>query len=109
MPEIWSRPLSTPRHLVASALLGPLCVPGLAFAVRTVASAGQPVTAPSLGWSLLALLGPAIPVYLVVLPLSLDISGRQHMVDAHSGRYLGWRRGVVWHRRPMAHTAGVRR
>jgi len=88
MPEIWSRPLSTPRHLVASALLGPLCVPGLAFAVRTVASAGQPVTSPSLGWSLLALLGPAIPVYLVVLPLL-------------PWALMGLRRGRVWRLGPV--------
>lgn len=56
-----------------------------------------------------ALANQARLVYLVVLPLSLDIGGRQHMVDAHSGRYLGWRRGVVWHRRPTARPAGVRR
>ena len=48
-------------------------------------------------------------VYRVVLPFGLDPAGRQHLVDARSGSYLGWRRGVIWHRRPTRLTAGVRR
>ena len=88
MPEIWSRPLSTPLRLIATALCGPLCVPALAFAVRTVASAGQPEASPSLGWSLLALFGPAVPVYLVVMPLL-------------PWAILGARRGRVWQLGPV--------
>lgn len=48
-------------------------------------------------------------VYRVVLPLSLDPAGRLHFVDAHDGRYLGWRAGVLWHRPRTARAAGVRR
>jgi Zn-dependent metalloprotease len=34
--------------------------------------------------------------YQVVLPLTLDMSGRFHLVDARNGRYLGNRLGLRW-------------
>ena len=65
MPEIWSPPLATPPRLLSWGLLGPLLLPAIASGVRFAASGADP----SLGWLLLALFGPAIPVYLVILPL----------------------------------------
>lgn len=69
MPEIWSRRVATARALVALALLGPLLLPGLVLASRLVGDALTGETPPAANWWLLALLGPAIPVYLIVLPL----------------------------------------
>jgi hypothetical protein len=67
MFEVWSRPLSTPGRLLGWVLLGPLLVPAVMLTVRLAAVDNAPALGP--GWLLLGLLGPALPVYLVVLPL----------------------------------------
>ena len=68
MPEIWSRRVATARALIALCLLGPL-LPGLALAGRLVGDTLTGSAVLDARWGLLALLGPAIPVYLIVLPL----------------------------------------
>jgi hypothetical protein len=72
MSEAGRRRIGSRAGLVGVALLGPLLVPALALALRLAAralGAAPAAAAPSLDWEMLALLGPAIPVYLVVLPL----------------------------------------
>jgi Zn-dependent metalloprotease len=39
--------------------------------------------------------GAARLAYRVVLPFEADPAGRVHLVDASSGEYLGWRRGII--------------
>lgn len=58
----------SPWPLVALAFGVPLLLPFLLFLASLVAAAAQWPT-PSPGWQLLAVLGPAIPSYLVLLPL----------------------------------------
>ena len=89
MPEIWNRRLSTPGRLLVWSLFGPLLIPALALAVRFVVGGGAAVTGPSAEWFLLALVGPAIPVYLVVWPL-LPLA----LLGLRRGRVL--RLGPVW-------------
>jgi len=54
--------------------------------------------------------GPRL-VYRVMLPFTVDPQGRVHLVDAVSGAYLGWRRGIVLDPLPghAAASAEVRR
>lgn len=89
MPEIWNRRLSSPGRLLIWTLLGPLVFPALALGVRFAAGGLAAVSAPSAGWFLLGLVGPAIPVYLVVLPLL-----PWALLGLRRGRVL--RLGPVW-------------
>jgi len=59
-------------------------------------------TLPEAGRAQLGILdeGAARLVYRVTLPLTVDPRGRFHLIDAATGRYLGWRRGVLMEGRP---------
>ena len=70
--RVWNFPLQTGRHLLAAALLGPLLGPGLLLLVRGAAAAverGLGAGEIADRGTLLALFGPAIPSYLLILPL----------------------------------------
>jgi len=69
---IWNYPLQTGWHLLGVALVGPLVGPGALLLVRGVAAVLEPGSVPGEivdRWTLLALFGPAIPSYLLILPL----------------------------------------
>ncbi len=61
-------------------------------------------------WTRLIILAEGSPrlVYQVNLPLRLDRQGRTHLVDAVTGKYLGWRRGAIIERGPLSRTGGAR-
>jgi hypothetical protein len=67
-----------------------------ARAIRAASSAvaGKPATE---GQTTLAISprGGGILVHAVTLSMTLDPLGRRHLVDAHTGRYIGWLPGVV--------------
>ena len=69
MPEMWNRRVTTAAGLCAVALLGPLLVPAVLLAARLAVDflSGRP--APGASWSLLLLVGPAMPLYLLLIPL----------------------------------------
>ena len=69
MPEMWNRRVTTAAGLFAVALLGPLLVPAVLHAARLAVGAIAGHAAPGASWSLLLLLGPAMPLYLLLLPL----------------------------------------
>jgi Zn-dependent metalloprotease len=62
-------------------------------ACRTVRSSAVRAVQSRLG--ILVEPGVSRLVYRVVLPLGVDPRGRLHLVDAVSGAYIGWRRGVI--------------
>ena len=53
----------------------------------------------------LVIIGGGAPrlVYKVMLPLSLNPHGRWYLVDAGTGKVVGWRPGAIIERRPHAH------
>lgn len=73
---------------------------------KITAAQGALLTKASATLMVQALINHSRLVYRVTLPLGLDVAGRQHLVDALSGRYLGGRPGIRWHRHRRP---GVRR
>ncbi len=69
MPDVWSRRVTTRAGLAAMALLGPLLVPAALHGVRLLLGLFAGHEPPGAAWSLLLLLGPAMPLYLLLLPL----------------------------------------
>ncbi len=69
MPEMWNRRVTTAAGLFAMALLGPLLVPAVLLAARLAGGSLTGHAAPGASWSLLLLVGPAMPLYLLLLPL----------------------------------------
>lgn len=51
------------------AIVGPLLVPGALLVIRLASGAFTDAPAPALDWQLLLVVGPAVPVYLALLPL----------------------------------------
>ena len=83
----WHR-IRTRRGLATVALLGPLLVPAAAWLLRRAAAVAQVGAAPDPSWQLLLLAGPAIPLYLILLPLlpfsdnhNFDIFKTSHCTD----------------------------
>ncbi len=81
-------------------------------AVSAVLSMLQKVSASpgKKSWTRLIILAEGSPrlVYQVNLPLRLDRQGRSHLVDAVTGKYLGWRRGAIIERSPLSRKGGAR-
>ena len=69
MPEMGSRRVTTKAGLAAVALLGPLLVPAVLHGLRLLVGLLAGHESPGLAWSLLPVLGPAVPLYLLLLPL----------------------------------------
>ena len=66
----------------------------LAIGVASRAVAGRTATG---GQTTLAIAprGGGVLVHVVTLPMTVDPLGRRHLVDARTGRYVGWLPGVV--------------
>jgi hypothetical protein len=92
MPEMWSRRVTTAAGLCAVALLGPLLVPAALHGARLLAGVVENHVLPGASWSLLIVTGPAMPLWLVLLPL-LPFG------------LIAQRRG--WHPRLVALLAGI--
>ena len=69
MPEMWNRRVTTAAGLFAVALLGPLLVPAVLHAARLAVGSLAGHATPGASWSLLLVVGPAMPLYLLLLPL----------------------------------------
>ncbi len=69
MPDMWSPRVTTKAGLAAVALLGPLLVPAVLHGLRLLVGLLAGHEPPDVAWSLLLLLGPAMPLYLLLLPL----------------------------------------
>ncbi len=86
MPDMWSPRVTTKAGLAAVALLGPLLVPAVLHGLRLLVGLLAGHATPGVAWSLLLLLGPAMPLYLLLLPL-LPFGLRAHR--------NGWRPRVL--------------
>ena len=86
MPEMWSPRVTTKAGLAAVALLGPLLVPAVLHGLRLLVGLLADHRSPAAAWSLLLLVGPAMPLYLLLLPL-LPFGLRAHR--------NGWRPRVL--------------
>ena len=86
MPDMWSPRVTTKAGLAAVALLGPLLVPAVLHGLRLLVGLFGGHENPGVAWSLLLLVGPAMPLYLLLLPL-LPFGLRAHR--------NGWRPRVL--------------
>jgi hypothetical protein len=69
MATFRERRIASWGELTGVAILGPLVVPGVLVVMRLVSGLVASEPAPEGGIPLLLLVGPAIPVYIAVLPL----------------------------------------
>jgi hypothetical protein len=69
MVSLEQRRVATWRELVCIAILGPLLLPAALLAIRVVSGIIAADPAPAADWLLLLVVGPAIPLYVALLPL----------------------------------------
>ena len=69
MPGPWTPRIRSSSGLISLVLLGPLLVPAALLPLRLLAASVRNEAAPAASWQLLTVVGPAIPLYVLLLPL----------------------------------------